>query len=453
MHERVSDGIFIEVGGTSADISVIRDGQPQTKAARVGGHRTYLNTLDVRTLAIAGGSMIREKDGKIVDVGSRSAHIAGLHYAGFQKTETFENAKLIHLRPTEKDTDDYIAVECTNGEKFSLTPTCAANLLGIIPPDAFAFGNAEAARLAFKPLAEKIGKSVEETAREVLEISCRKVQKQVDELIVEYNLDQNTVELVGGGGGSASLVLFTGEMMNLPARLAKKAEVISTIGVALAMVRDTVERNIVDPTPEQILQVRREAIEAVCKIGAVPETVEVQVEIDTRRNLVRATAFGTTELKKDENKAKIEGVDACQKSAARSMQIEPENLKLAGETSALYVFSAEKQSKTFFGLFKQIQQLIRVTDKTGVVLLQRQNAEVIETTVAETVREIELVINKLTDFGDAGRSLPDIHILYGTRIVNLSGLAEIEQAIALAKTELENLPQTERVVMVACVKK
>jgi hypothetical protein len=325
--------------------------------------------------------------------------------------------------------------------------------LGIIPPDAFAFGNAEAARLAFKPLAEKIGKSVEETAREVLEISCRKVQKQVDELIVEYNLDQNTVELVGGGGGSASLVLFTGEMMNLPARLAKKAEVISTIGVALAMVRDTVERNIVDPTPEQILQVRREAIEAVCKIGAVPETVEVQVEIDTRRNLVRATAFGTTELKKDENKAKIEGVDACQKSAARSMQIEPENLKLAGETSALYVFSAEKQSKTFFGLFKQIQQLIRVTDKTGVVLLQRQNAEVIETTVAETVREIEVVINKLTDFGDAGRSLPDIHVLYGTRIVNLSGLAEIEQAIALAKTELENLPETERVVMVACVKK
>ncbi|NJM52194.1 MAG: hydantoinase/oxoprolinase, partial [Blastocatellia bacterium] len=194
MHERVSDGIFIEVGGTSADISVIRDGQPQTKSARVGGHRTYLNTLDVRTLAIAGGSMIREKDGKIVDVGSRSAHIAGLHYACFQKPEVFENAKLIHLSPTRKDADDYTAIECENGEKFSLTPTCAANLLGIIPKEAFAFGNAEAAKLAFKPLADKIGKSIEETAKEVLEISCRKVQKQIDELIIEYNLDRNTVE-------------------------------------------------------------------------------------------------------------------------------------------------------------------------------------------------------------------------------------------------------------------
>jgi len=452
MHERVSDGIFIEVGGTSADISVIRDGQPQTKSARVGGHRTYLNTLDVRTLAIAGGSMIRESGGKIVDVGSRSAHIAGLHYACFQKPEIFVNAKLIHLRPTENDADDYTAIECTNGERFSLTPTCAANLLGIIPADAFAFGNAEAAKLAFKPLAEKIGKSVEETAKEVLELSCRKVQKQIDELIVEYNLDRNTVELVGGGGGSASLVLFTGELMKLPARLAKKAEVISTIGVALAMVRDTVERNIVDPSPEQILQVRREAVEAVCKIGAVPESVEVQIEVDTRRNLVRATAFGTTELKKDESLIKVQGVDECRKSAARSMQIETERVRLAGETSALYVFSAEKETKTFFGLFTQIKQLVRVTDKTGVILLQRQNAEVIETDVSETIKNLEAVINKLTDFGDAGRSLPDIHLLFGTRIVNLSGLAELEQAIVLAKTELENLPDDTSVVVVAAPK-
>ncbi|MEP7037901.1 MAG: hydantoinase/oxoprolinase family protein, partial [Acidobacteriota bacterium] len=110
MYEKVSDGIFIEVGGTSADISVIRDGQPQTKAAKVGGHRTYLNTLDVRTLAIAGGSMIREANGEIVDVGARSAHIAGLGYAAFQKPKIFEGAKLVHLRPTAHDTDDYVAV-------------------------------------------------------------------------------------------------------------------------------------------------------------------------------------------------------------------------------------------------------------------------------------------------------------------------------------------------------
>ena len=448
MYEKVSDGIFIEVGGTSADISVIRDGQPQTKPAKVGGHRTYLNTLDVRTLAIAGGSMIRENGGQIVDVGSRSAHIAGLHYCCFQKPEIFENAKLIHLRPTEKDADDYTAIECANGEKFSLTPTCAANLLGIIPESAFAFGNAESARLAMKPLAEKINLSVEETAKQILEISCRKVEKQIDELIEEYGLDRSLVELVGGGGGAASLVLFTGQLMNLPAKLAKKAEVISTIGVALAMVRDTIERNIVDPSPEQILQIRREAVEAVCKIGALPETVEVNIEVDTRKNLVRATAFGTTELKK-EDLTQIGGFDGCKTAAARSMKVDGSQVNLKAETSNLYVFVANIRTKSFFGLFENSKQVIRVLDKTGVVRLQRGNAEVSETTAKNIAPTLENVIGNLTDFGDAGRALPNIHLLIGARIINLSGLAEMRQAVILAETETETLAENEKIIVVA----
>jgi N-methylhydantoinase A len=449
MHERISDGIFIEVGGTSADISVIRDGQPQTKAAKVGGHRTYLNTLDVRTLAIAGGSMIRESGGNIVDVGSRSAHIAGLHYACFQKPEIFVGAKLIHLRPTMHDTDDYTAIECTNGEKFSLTPTCAANLLEIIPVGAFAKGNSAAAKLAFKPLANKLGISEEEAARKVLEIACRKVEKQINELIAEYNIDRATVELVGGGGGAASLIPFTGTLMNLPARLAKKAEVISTIGVALAMVRDTVERHITNPTPQQILQVRREAAEAVIKAGALPESVEVQIEVDTRRNIVKAIAVGTTELKHDDNSEITGGLEGAQQAAARSLKTVANNVELIAETAGFFIFSQAINQKTFFGLFTLKRLAVRIVDKTGVVRLQRSQAEIHSTTVENVARELETIINKLTNFGDAGRALPDIHLLVGARIVNLSGLAELEQVTALALTELENLAADEQIVIIA----
>jgi N-methylhydantoinase A/oxoprolinase/acetone carboxylase beta subunit len=109
MHLRVTDGIYFEVGGTSTNIGVIRNGRPTVKYARVGGHETYVSSLDVRVIGIAGGSMVRIRDGKIVDVGPRSAHIAGLPYSAFAKPEDIIDPVIELFRPKSDDPDDYVA--------------------------------------------------------------------------------------------------------------------------------------------------------------------------------------------------------------------------------------------------------------------------------------------------------------------------------------------------------
>jgi N-methylhydantoinase A/oxoprolinase/acetone carboxylase beta subunit len=243
MHLRVSDGIYFEVGGTSTNIGVIRNGRPTVKYARVGGHETYVSSLDVRVIGIAGGSMVRVRDRRLVDVGPRSAHIAGLPYAAFANPEDIVEPRIELFQPKADDPDDYVAVRSANGTRYAITNTCAANVLGYAKPGLHAYGNPEAAQRAMAALADLIGKSIADTARAILDIATDKVIPVVDDLIAEYKLDRDQAVLVGEGGGAAALIPHAASRTGLHHMISKDAEVISSIGVALALVRDVVEAN------------------------------------------------------------------------------------------------------------------------------------------------------------------------------------------------------------------
>lgn len=58
MYLRASNGVYFEVGGTTTNIGVIKNGRPAIDYTIIGGHRTYVNSLDVRVIGDAGGSMI-----------------------------------------------------------------------------------------------------------------------------------------------------------------------------------------------------------------------------------------------------------------------------------------------------------------------------------------------------------------------------------------------------------
>lgn len=450
MHERVSDGIFIEVGGTSADISVIRDGQPQMRPARVGGHRTFLATLDVRTLAIAGGSMVRMAGARLVDIGPRSAHIAGLGYACFSPPGVIDaHATLVALQPKPDDPADYLAIESSDGGRHAVTPTCAANALGVVPGTAFAKADGQVALAALAVVGRAMGCDATTAARRVLDASCRKVQQQIDQLIDEYQLERATVELVGGGGGAAALVPYTGTLMALPWRLAAQAEVISPIGVALAMVRDTVERNIVNPTPEDILRVRQEAIDAAVRAGALAETIDVQVHVDAQRNIVRATAMGTAELRRRDLQDTVVPPAQRRRAAARSLRVDEHAVTAIGATSLLDVYEARLAEPRLCGWLTRVVGHMRVVDHGGVVRLRRRDALVHEVGAGQADAGLRALLTSLSAYGDAGRELPDVYLLVGSRIISLAGLRDDGQVLGLAATELKGHPDHERVVLIA----
>jgi N-methylhydantoinase A/oxoprolinase/acetone carboxylase beta subunit len=405
LYENVTDGIFLEVGGTSTDCCAIRGGRPQVRSARIGGHRTMLHTIDSRTLGIAGGSMARIDAHAIVEVGPRSAHIAGARYAVFCDETDFAGARVERFAPSAHDPPDYLRFALQDGGYATVTPTCASNLLGYVPPAAFARGSAGAARAAFALLAQELGGDAETHARRLLERAAAKLHACIETLIAEYSLTPQTLELVGGGGAAAALVPFVAERYGLQHRIARDAEVISPIGVALALVRDVVERTIVDPTPEDIVRIRREAADRVIAAGAAPDRVEVSIEIDAQHNRVRATASGATAM-----------VEAA--AAPTSLHVERSG------------------------------QAVRIVDERGVVRLALHGARVTETTVSDLDRVLGAAMESATSFGDVGRALPELYVLHHGHIADFSGLGSIEQARALVREEVTGREPGEAVTIV-----
>ncbi len=447
MYDRVSDGLFLEVGGTSTDISAIQNGRVMLRYAEVGGHKTYLNSLDVRTVGLAGGSMIRVAGTRVEAVGPRSAHIAGLDYAVFQNPEDIVEPELVLLQPKPSDPDNYVGIRTQAGKRYALTLSCAANIVGAAHPGDYAYGNVEAARRAFAPLARQLGVTVEEAARQVMDVAIGRVRPTVEALIKDYGLDREHVTLVGGGGGSAAVVPYLAQVMGCKHRLAANGQVISTIGVALAMVRDVVERTIVNPTPEDVLRVRKEAEAAVIQAGASPDSVELQVTVDAQRNVVRAVAIGATELRARDLTAREFAVDERQKVAADSLRVPVSSATLVAETPHVSVFAAQPQQSFLQKLVGGARTDLRVVDREGVIRLQLKRAAARSSAVGRALDDLRKTVEQATAYGDAGAIMPNIFMVVGARTLDLSGLLNLDQVVSLAAVELAGRPADEPVVI------
>jgi len=451
MYAKISDGIFVEVGGTSTDISVIKNGMPQVKTAQIGNNRLSVKTIDVRTIGVAGGSVPRVEKGKVIDVGPRSAHIANLSYSAFSDNSDFSNIEIETIQPKKGDPSDYLKVKRSDGN-FTITPTAASYYLNLVKETGHGAANMDAVKSAMENVSSKLKMSPEELAGEILQNTSRKVEKIIKSLVREYKLDRDFVVLYGGGGGASAIVPHAADYMKIKHAIAPDSEVISAIGAAMGMIRDTVEKSIFNPSENDIIKIRQQASESVIKMGAKPETVEVQVEIDNANKKVIAIATGSSDLATRDITKELDEA-GLHKIASEALKAKNGKLETYGETNLLSVVGFSKTINHFFGLMKETRQPVVVISKDGTIKRKFDNVNLETCKVAEVKTHISRLIEELRSYGDGGELMPDVYVVVSGKIVDMSGLIELSQILSLVEFDLKDLDQEEQAIVLAVKKR
>lgn len=93
---------------------------------------------------------------------------------------------------------------------------------------------------------------------------------------------------------------------------------------------------------------------------------------------------------------------------------------------------------------------MKVFDTEGNLKLQFLNANVVETNPNGFEKVLSNVIDNFTIYGDAGAIAPDVFLIYGPKIIDLTGVMFKEQMLSVARAELKGLSSLdEKIIIIA----
>ena len=428
LHLKVTNGIFVEVGGTSTNICIIKNGKPEFQYVTIKDHPTCVRSMDVRILGVAGGSMVRIKDNRVWKVGPRSAHIAGLKYSCFADPEVLKDGKIVLIKPKNTD-DEYIAVKCEN-ETFAITNTCAANALGMIDPDDYSYANQDSAKLAMKILGKELGLNYTEIAQGIIQTSSFEIIKTISKIMKEFKLNPQTTKIIGGGGGASVLVPFVAKQLQLQYQKAQHAEVISSIGVASSMMQEEIEQTMSNPTPEQISQVHKKIHAIMVDKGAVPESIVIDSQYVPEKSLLRVTAIGNVELDSVDTSKNVFTIQEAKNRASEIFQISEDLIDLSFESDHYMVFSGHVAEKRLFS--KKNRHPILVLDRFGKMKKLLKNGKIFQGGKISILEELD-------DFLESRHNevAPRVYLLNDLKLIDYSSLTSSSHILSAVKQELD----------------
>ncbi|MGQ0792288.1 MAG: hydantoinase/oxoprolinase family protein [Nitrosopumilaceae archaeon] len=428
LHLKVTNGIFIEVGGTSTNICIIRNGRPEIRYVTIKSHPTCIRSMDVRVLGVAGGSMIRLKNNRIWKIGPRSAHIAGLKYSCFAESNILKTGKIVMIKPKLNDQEEYVAIQCEN-EKYTITNTCAANALGMIEKGDYAYANQESAKIAIEILAKHLGISSFEVANSIIQTSSFEITKEIGKILTEFKMDRTKTKIIGGGGGASVLVPFVAKQISIQYQKADYAEVISSIGVASSMIQEELEQTIADPSPEKISIAHKKIHSIMVNKGAMPESIVINSEYIPDKSILRVTAVGNVELDSTDSTKNVFTLEEARSRASEIIDLSENLVELSFETDHYFVFTGHVEVKRL--LSKKNRHHILVLDRYGRMKLSIKNGKIFQGGKISIIEELD-------DFLESKNSdiAPRIYLLNDMKLIDYSGLTSPFHIINAAKQEL-----------------
>ena len=239
------------------------------------------------------------------------------------------------------------------------------------------------------------------------------------------------------------------EKMQVKCRIAKNAPYISTIGVALAMVREQLERTIANPTDEDIKKIRADVIERIVRSGANESTVDVSIEIDAQKNILRAIATGATELRQKNLGAEALTREQLEEIAVEALGAEKKEVSFVCGSGRWNIFQAVKQKKALFGILKLKTKSLAVIDREGVVRLRREKAEYLKFRKGDRETVFNPFLDENTTYSDANATIPKVFVFYKEKMLDLTGMQTAEQLYSILDVETEMMGPEEEILAIA----
>ncbi|MCH9673438.1 MAG: hydantoinase/oxoprolinase family protein [Gammaproteobacteria bacterium] len=238
------DTMSLDIGGTSADVAFLRDGQPQYGVGElIGEYPIYIPSVAVTSIGAGGGSIAWVDELGLLKVGPESAGSTP-------------------------------GPACYNKGGDRPTVTDAFAVLGFIGQHSLGYDAIEVdvdrARTAIETVAKPIGLDVESTAQAIVDIAVSGMYMEVSKLISRYGVDPRELAMQAFGGAGPMMASFLARELGMAdVVIPPTPGVLSALGGLIADIKnDFISTVFLDLNPSSVQAMQDEFAALVDKATA-----------------------------------------------------------------------------------------------------------------------------------------------------------------------------------------